>query len=74
MECRDPRDQLAVQLLRERGQRRPGPQPGLDVADRDPEVERGERGRERRGRVAVDERRRRKAVLDGLAASARPCR
>ncbi len=62
----DPRDQLPVELLGERGQRRPGAQPRLDVADGDPEVEGGQRGCERRRRVAVDERRYREPVAADL--------
>ena len=52
----DRRDHLPVQLLRERREvRAAGPQPGLDVHHRDPEVEGGERRRHRRGGVAVDQ-------------------
>ena len=52
----DARDQLAVELLREgREVVAPGPQPGLDVPDRDPQMERRQRGGEGGARVAVHE-------------------
>ena len=58
VEAGDLRDQLAVQLLRERRQvEAAGAQAGLDVDDRDPQVERGQRRRHRRAGVAVDEHR-----------------
>jgi hypothetical protein len=62
----DARDELAVELLRERREVEPaGPQAGLDVRDRDPEMEGGERGGERRRRVAVHDR------SDGIVAGQR---
>ena len=44
-----------VELLRERSVLPPRAQPGLDVADGNPRVERGQRGGERRRSVALDE-------------------
>ena len=60
----DPRDRLAVQLLRKRAQRQPCAQPGLDVHDRDPQVEGRDRRRESRRGVAVDEGRDGEAVVE----------
>lgn len=53
------RDQLPVELFRERGQGRSGPQPGLDVDHRYPQVKRSQGRRHRRRRVAVDQHRHR---------------
>ena len=64
MERSDPRDQLAIQLLWERRQRRPCTQPGLDVYDRDAQVEAGKCGCERRLRIAVNNRSGRKPSMD----------